>query len=115
MTTLWGTRTTLPLYVRKALPVAVDGVGTGKTVIAKLCEERSGDPPAIGTLSITLTETGTTGNYTGLFARAALLSQITTAGLTGRVIYLHLDDGVAWHDVWAFRAVDVDPDLEFKP
>lgn len=102
-------RATQYLYVRQALPVTLTGLGTGKTVTAKFCEQRDGDPADIGSLTETLTEDGTTGNYAGTFARADLLTDL--AAFVGTLVYLHLDDGVVWHDVWPFLVVDTDPDL----
>ncbi len=68
------TRPAQYLYIREAFPVRIEGLGTGKTVTAKLCEGREGVPGAIGTLTLALAEDGTSGNYSGTFARADLLS-----------------------------------------
>lgn len=98
------------LYLYTAFPVSITGLGTGKTVTAKFSATREGNPSAIGSLTVTLTETGSTGNYTGTFARADLLSELGST-YVNKPVYLHIDDGVVFHDVWPFRATDVDPDL----
>lgn len=98
------------LYLYKALPITVNGAGTGKTVTAKLSAIREGAPVHIGTLTLTLVESGTTGNYFSAFARADLLSQLLANHL-GKRVYLHLDDGVVWHEVYPMQVTDVDPAL----
>lgn len=108
--TMYGTRTTTALYLREAFPVSISGLGEGKTVTAKICAEETGDPSAIGTLSITLDESSP-GEYFAFFPRADLLSEINAASMVGRAVFLHLDDGVEWHDVWPLKAVDRDPDI----
>lgn len=99
------------LYVREAFPVVVNGLGAGKVVTAKMCANREGDPAPIGTLTTTLAPQTNPEDYSATFARAAILGELTTAGKLGARIYLHLDDGVVWHDVWPLQVTDVDPDL----
>lgn len=103
------TRSTQYLYIREAFPVRINGLGTGKTVTAKFCEIQEGDPVEIGSLTMTLPEDGATGDYADAFARSALLADL--AGKIKHRVYLHLDDGVVWHDVWPFVVTDTDPDL----
>lgn len=102
-------RETQYLYPRRALPVSVNSLGTGKTVTAKFCEQRDGDPADIGSLTKTLAESGSTGNYSGTFARADLLTDL--ASWVGKLVYLHIDDGAVYHAVWPFLVVDTDPAL----
>lgn len=97
------------LYLRRALPVTLDNLGTGKTVSAKFCEQRDGDPADIGSLTKTLTEDGTTGDYAATFSRTELLTDL--APYVGKFVYLHLDDGVVYRAVRPFLVVDTDPDL----
>ncbi len=100
------------LYVREAKPVRIGALGTGKTVVAKVCATREGVPSAIGTLQMTLVETSPgSEEYFGVFSRDDLLSQLTAAGKIGARVYLHIDDGVVWHDVWPWQVTDIDPDL----
>lgn len=102
-------RATQYLYLRRALPVSVLSLGTGKTVTAKFCATREGDPADIGSLTETLTESGSTGNYSGVFARADLLADL--ASYVGKLVYCHIDDGAVEHNVWPFLVVDTDPRL----
>lgn len=98
------------LYVCETFPIRVAGVVEGRTVTAVFSAQREGvEPAVIGDLSVTLEETD--GEYGADVPRDDLTADITAAGLMRRAIYLHLDDGVDWHDVWPLVPVDIDPDL----
>jgi hypothetical protein len=89
-----------------SLPVFL--VGTGRTVIAKFCESREGDPPAINAaVSITLTEGLDT--YSGTIARSAINAHLTA--FVGESVFLHIDDGVGYHSVQEYFVTDARPTL----
>lgn len=105
-----GSRRTQYLYIYESLQITETeaNIGTGKTLRARICATREGDPTEIGGLEETATATA--GVYTITFARADLLSDL--GDMVGQTVWLHLDDGAAGHDVHAYRVTDVDPDLQ---
>ncbi len=99
------------LYVCETFPIRVSGVVEGRTVTAVFSAQREGaEPPAIGDLSITLDDLDD-GEHGADVSRDDLGGAINTAGLMRRAVYLHIDDGVDWHDVWPLVPTDIDPDL----
>lgn len=100
-------RLTQYLYVHDTFPIRISAP-TGLTITARICETKEGMPSAIGGLDDTLSETDP-GDYGLDFSRTDLASDL--ASYMRRHVYLHLDDGAGWHDVWPFVVTDIDPDL----
>ena len=105
-----ATRPSTYLYIRDALQatLAESEVGTGKTCRLRVCATSAGDPVAIGSSSASATATA--GVYTLTVARATLVTDLAASYL-GKTIYVHLDDGAAWHAVFPMVVTDVDPAL----
>ena len=103
------TRAPQYLYIRESLSIVIaeSELGSGKTLTAKICATNTGDPADIG--SLTGTATASASAYTITLARSALVTDLADR-LTKRV-WLHLDDGAAWHDCREYVVTDVDPDL----
>ena len=98
------------LYVCETFPIRVSGVIDGRTVTAVFSEIGAGVAPApIGALDFELVETD--GEHGVDIPRGELADEMTTARRMRQTVYLHLDDGVDWHEVFPFVPVDVDPDL----
>lgn len=104
-----GNRRARYLYIRESLSAVLleTEVGSGKTCRARICATKAGDPSAIGSSSASATASG--GLYTLTIARATLVTDL--AAMLNQKVYLHLDDGAAWHDVYEYVVTDVDPDL----
>lgn len=102
------------LYIRESLSVSIpeSELGSGKTLTAKFSATAEGDPADIG--SLTETATASASAYSVEFTRADLVTDLATA-YVGRRVYLHLDDGAAWHDVWPYKVTDTDPSLLEPP
>lgn len=96
------------LYIRRSYSFSVTEaeIGTGKTLTAKICATSTGDPTAIS--SCTGSAAASSGVYTVTLARTLLQSALS-ASLT-KVVYAHLDDGAAWHDVFPMVVTDVAPE-----
>ena len=87
--------TSLKLFIRSAytFTAPVSQLGTGKTVTVKVCATGTGDPSAIGSVTTTATEGAS--NYTATLSRSTLTSGLS--GMVGQSVWVHADDGAAWH------------------
>ena len=99
----------LYLYQDYRVSVPESDLGSGKTCTFKLAETSPGDPAAIAA-GVTGTATASGGEYARSFTRSDLRAALE-ASFVGRLIYLHADDGVNWHDVQPLRVTIIDPDL----
>jgi hypothetical protein len=101
-------RTRQYLFIYDGLKV-VDteaNLGTGKTITAYLSLSAKGNGAAIS--ATTKTATGSGGSYTITYTRAEL--QTALASMINQTVYLHLDDGVAAHEIYVYTVTDQDPD-----
>lgn len=99
-----ATETAGQLFLRNSYTFTISAalLGTGKTVTGKICATAKGDPSAIGSCSVTLTETG--GNYVGTLGRSTILTDL--ASYVGTTVYVHVDDATAYHSRKPFLVVD---------
>lgn len=104
------TRARRYLYIRESLAISIpeSELGSGKTLTANICATSSGNPSAISSCTGSATASGSA--YSITIARSLLQSALGTTYLN-KSVWLHLDDGAAWHDTWEFVVTDVDPDL----
>lgn len=96
------------IYVSKTIEIPESELGSGKTLTGTFSSTSRGAPSAIGSLSESATALSE--QYTLEFLRADFVSQLG-ADYIGKSVFLHLDDGAAWHDTYEYVVTDVDPDL----
>jgi hypothetical protein len=81
-------------------------LGAGKTITAYFSLSAKGNGAAIS--ATTKTATGSAGAYTITYTRAEL--QTALGSMVNQVVYLHVDDGVAAKEIYAYTVTDQDPD-----
>ena len=106
-----ATRVPEYLFLYESLTVSIPetgatGIGSSKTLTATFSSVR-GTLTAIG--SLVATATAASGVYAITFARSSFLTDLTAS--VGKRVWLFLDDGAAWRDVYEYQVTDVDPDL----
>jgi hypothetical protein len=115
MTTITSTATRLTpayLYLREPFAVSVlaSQAGTGLTITGRFADTRDGKPSAIDASVENTAITESSSKYTFSLASSALVNNLTSR--IGRLVYLHLfDNAGSFHEVYAFRVTDTDPDL----
>ena len=95
------------LYESLGVTIPESQLGTGKTLTAYWATSKKGAPSALSSSTKTATASGE--SYTITYTRTELQSFL--ASLNTQTVYLHLDDGTAWRDVWEYVVTDTDPDL----
>jgi hypothetical protein len=120
MTQITSTATRLTpqwLYVREPFAVSIptSQAGTGLTVTGRFAESNLGKPSAINAALENTGITAASDKYTFSVTSANLVAQLG-ASYVGRLVYLHLfDNAGTFHECYAFKVTDIDPDLLSAP
>ena len=120
MTQLTSTATRLTpqwLYIREPFAVSIptSQAGTGLTVTGRFADTKEGKPDAINAALENASITAASDKYTFSVTSANLVAQLE-ADYVGRLVYLHLfDNAGSFHECYAFKVTDTDPDLLSAP